>query len=159
MKRIIISPFSKKTHATGKKSPKDYPYWKELMILCHTKNVYTIQIAISDEFNIGADERLNNLRFCELKDLLFECESFISVDNFFHHFAHYYDPNKKGIVIFSQSDPKLFGYDSNINLIKDKKYLRPGKEQYQFWEQASYLPESFVSAEVVFENMCNLLRI
>ena len=160
-KIILLSLFSKPTHATKKISPKSYPLDQSINLIkkLKEKNIYTIQIGISEESDIEADVRYNNLSFPELKELFFKIDSFIGVDNFFHHFANYYDYNKKGIVIFSQSDPKLFGHDSNINLLKDKKYLRPGKEQYQYWEQTSYLPESFVSAEVVFENMCNLLRI
>lgn len=160
-KIVLFSLFSKLTHNTKKTSPKSYPLDEgiKLVKLLKEKEIFTVQIGISEEPDIEADIRYNNLPFIELKELFFKIDSFIGADNFFHHFAHYYDPNKKGIVIFSQSDPKLFGYFSNINLLKSEKYLRPGKEQYQYWEDVFYLSEAFVSPEVILDNMSTILNL
>ena len=160
-KIVLLSLFSKLTHATKKISPKSYPLNEaiKLVKLLKEKDVFTIQIGISEESDIEADVRYNNLSFPELKELFFKIDSFVCCDNFYSHFAHYYDPNKKGIVIFSQSDPKLFGYDSNVNLLQDKKYLRPGKEQYQYWENCDYIENAFVNPEIIVKNLCNLLGI
>ena len=160
-KIVLLSLFSKLTHATKKISPKSYPldYSLKLVKLLKEKGIFTIQIGISEESDIEADIRYNNLSFPELKELFFKIDSFICCDNFYSHFAHYYDPNKKGIVIFSQSDPKLFGYDSNVNLLQDKKYLRSGKEQYQYWENCDYIEDAFVKPEIILNNMCKLLGI
>ena len=159
-KIILLSLFSKLTHATKKISPKSYPLDEaiNLVKLLKEKGIFTIQIGISEESDIESDIRYNNLSFMELKELFFKIDSFVCVDNFYQHFAHYYDPNKKGIVIFSQSDPKLFGHNSNINLIKDKKYLRPGKEQYQYWENAFFLQNSFVEPNIILENVIKLCQ-
>ena len=158
-KIVLFSLFSKLTHATKKPSPKSYPLNEavKLIKLLKEKEIFTVQIGISEEPDIEANIRYNNLSFIELKELLNKIDVWCACDNFWSHFAHYYDPNKKGIVIFSQSDPKLFGYFSNINLLKDKKYLRPGKEQYQYWEQTSYIFEAFINPEVIIENLSTIL--
>ncbi len=160
-KIVLLSLFSKPTHETKKFSPKSYStdYSKHLVKLLYDKNIYTVQIAISEEPSLGADIRFDNLSFPDLKILCSKIDSFVCCDNFFQHFIHYYDPQKIGIVIFSQSDPKLFGYNSNVNLLKDPKYLRPGKEQYQFWEGVNYEKSAFTTPEIVLENMCNLLGV
>lgn len=159
-KIVLLSLFSKLTHATKKISPKSYPlnYSLKLVKLLKEKGIFTVQIGISEESDIEADIRYNNLSFPELKELLNKIDIWCACDNFWPHFAHYYDPNKKGIVIFSQSDPKLFGYDSNVNLLQDKKYLRPGKEQYQYWENAFFLQNSFVEPNIILENVIKLCQ-
>jgi ADP-heptose:LPS heptosyltransferase len=62
-----------------------------------------------------------------------------------HHLAH--TVGKKGIVLFSQSDPKHFGYEENINLYKDKKFFR--QNQFDIWEFANYNKDAFVEPEVI----------
>lgn len=57
-----------------------------------------------------------NLSYKELKELVRECDLFISCDSFLQHLA--YIENKRGIVIFSQSDPKIFGHHKHINIVK-----------------------------------------
>jgi hypothetical protein len=67
----------------------------------------------------------------------------------FQHLA--WDCNKKGIVLFSQSDPKIFGHDSNINLLKNELYLR--KNQYLWWEDIDSIKDSYVCPNDVIRQL------
>lgn len=139
---ILISPFARKMR-NGKKHPKDYPYWKELI-----KNIdeEIIQLGIDGEEQLVPDFR-KNLALYELALLVTDCKTWIGVDSFFQHFC--WDLNKPGIVIFGQSDPNIFGHPENINLLKDRKYLR--EKQFWLWEQAEFKEDAFVKPKVILE--------
>lgn len=141
--RILIAPFCKYMR-NGKDHPKNFPYWHNLVQLLSNAGHELIQIGIEGEEQLVPDFR-KGLSFKELKDLIMECDLFISVDTWLQHAAHHY--GKRGIVIFGQSDPAIFGYPENVNLLKDKKYLR--KNQFWLWEQAEYNRDAFVTAEEV----------
>lgn len=142
---IIIAPYSHKM-PNGKSNPKNWPYWKELIKGLKAKGHYITQIGIGDETLIeGIDNSCFDASFNQLGDLLEECDTFISVDSFFPHFAKYH--SKNGYVLFSQSDPNLFGYSENVNLLKDRKYLRD--QQFWLWTQAEYNDNAFVPVEYV----------
>jgi hypothetical protein len=51
--------------------------------------------------------------------------------------------------VFGQSDPNIFGHPENINLLKDRKYLR--EKQFWIWEQAEFIEEAFVTPDVVID--------
>ena len=82
----------------------------------------------------------------------FFVDIFISIDNFAPHLAWLL--NKPGIVIFSQSDPLIFGHELHINLLKDIKYLR--KNQFDIWETAIYNKEAFMEPQKVIEALTQL---
>lgn len=148
---VLLSLFSRKTHLTGKNSPKNYPFYLELVELLKKNNYHTVQLSLKEEPDINADIRYNNLSFPELKDLLFSSFYSICVDNFWQHFANFYD--KRCIVLWSQSMPVLFGYKNNINLYNDKKLFRPRKRQFHFWEEVEYDVRNFVKPERVLEEV------
>ena len=80
----------------------------------------------------GVKSFLRGLSFADIRLLLDRVDFWISADNFFQHFAHYY--GKKGFVIFALSDPKIFGWEDNINLqVKGK---RKGKSMARDWVRA-----------------------
>jgi len=145
MKTIIISPYSRKLR-NGGKNPKDYPYWNELVKELKKKDFYIIQIGVDGEESIsGVDETKFNQPLKEIEELLKGCYTFVSVDNFLPHLAHCI--GIKGVALFFRSDPGLFGYLENINLLKDKKYLR--SNQFDIWERCEYMEESFIEPEIV----------
>lgn len=152
---IIISPFSKPLR-NGKKNPKDYPFWSDLIFslgMTYRKHDI-IQIGKSGEEKLLKDEYCKfDLSFADLLDLTKKAAIFISVDNFYPHFCHYY--NIHGMVIFSQSNPELFGYKENYNLLKDLKYLR--SNQHDIWEATEYVEEAFVRPEYVLQKMPRLI--
>lgn len=139
----------------GKRNPKDYPYWQDLINLITVYYRFSI-IQIGTE----CEQRFNNTGFFiknpPFKQLTQEIQAatvVICVDNFMQHMAHYYDV--KCIVLWGQSDPQLFGYNENVNLVKDGKYFRPN--QFDVWESTEYKEDAFLPAKEVFEHIKHLL--
>ena len=137
---IIISPYAKKLH-NGKVNPKNYPYWKELIILIDQP---IIQIGIDGEEQLVPDFR-KNLSLDELGKLVDQCDKWISCDSFFQHFC--WDRKKYGIVLWSVSDPNIFGHPENTNLLLDRKHLAPN--QFLWWDFTEYDATKFVLPEEV----------
>jgi ADP-heptose:LPS heptosyltransferase len=137
---IIIAPYAQKLR-NGQNNPKNYPWWPELISLI---NEHIVQVGVEGEEPLVEDFR-KNLSLDELKSLVLECRTWISVDSFFQHFA--WDLNKPGIVLWGQSDPLIFGHPENTNLLKDRKYLR--EKQFWWWEQCDYNAEAFVKPEEI----------
>lgn len=139
MNKVIISPYSQKLR-NGKNNPKNYFYWQELIELMRDYEIYQIGRSNEPLLQKTIDKRGMTLK--GLKDFMFDIKYWISVDNFFPHFCnHVFGNSKLGIVLFSKSDPELFGYSYNINILKNKKYLR--KNQFDIWENEEYEQEAF----------------
>lgn len=154
--KILISPYAQSLR-NNKENPKNFPYWSELVKLLRDSNFEVIQIGTSKDIAInGVSSFKQNLKFKEIANLINECDIWISVDSFLQHLNQYYC-KKRGIVIFSQSDPRIFGYPININLLKDKSYLR--EKQFWYWEQCEYNKDAFVTAEDVYNAVLKELRV
>lgn len=139
---IIISPFAR--HVQDEKPhPKNYPYWKQVIEQIDEE---IIQVGIEGEPQLVPTFK-KNCTLSELAALTTQCKTWVSVDSFFQHFC--WDLCKPGIVIFGQSDPNIFGHPENVNLLKDRKYLR--EKQFWLWSQAEYIEEAFVEPKVVLE--------
>jgi len=134
------------------KNPKNYPYWNTVVKELKNMGYYIIQVGTKGEEKIdGVDCVKYDLDFnTELKKLLDECYTWFSVDTFFQHFATY--NNKPGIVIFTITDPEIFGHKKNLNLYKDKKYFL--ENQFIFWEEKFYNSKSFIEPEEVISKFC-----
>lgn len=169
---IIISPYS--SHVINEDfytnhnipirstNPKNYPYWKEFCNYVYNdskfSNYIIVQIGTSNENKISENTVfLKDLDFNVLKDLVTYCKFWLSNDNFFHHFVHYHFDflqkiPKPGIVIYSKSDPRKFGYDSQINVLKSYKYLR--HDQWHYWSKVTGVTfdlEAFPSSDVLYK--------
>lgn len=141
---IIISPFAKKL-VNGKENPKNYAYWKELVYLIE-KNEHIVQVGVEGEEQLVPDFR-KNLPIAELKELIAQCRIWIGVDSFFQHLA--WDCGKPGIVLWSVSDPMIYGHPENWNLLKSEKYL--ASNQFLWWDFTEFNPEAFVKPEEVLK--------
>lgn len=141
---ILISPYSKKL-SNGKENPKNYPYWKELLALIDEP---IVQVGITGETQLCTDFR-QNLSISALKDLLKECRTWIGCDSFFQHLA--WSEGKPGIVLWSVSDPLIYGHPENINLLKSREYLAPN--QFLWWEAYEYDASKFVPPEDVVKKL------
>ena len=137
---IIISPYAKPLR-NGKTNPKNYPYWKQLISMI---NEPIIQIGVEGEEQLVYDFR-KNLPIPELRKLIQECRIWIGVDSFFQHLA--WDEEKSGIVLWSVSDPLIFGHSENTNLLENRDNL--SKNQFLWWEATEHNPSSFVKPEIV----------
>ena len=143
---IIISPYAQKLR-NGKENPKNYPYWKEL-IQKIDKSIHIVQVGVEVETKLIDDCRFN-LSIKDLRNLINECHTWISVDSMFQHLA--WDCGKKGIVLWSQSNPLIFGHKENINLLKDRLYLR--QNQFLWWEDTDHNPDAFVKPEEILKHL------
>jgi ADP-heptose:LPS heptosyltransferase len=139
---ILIHPYAKPLQ-NGKQNPKNYPYWKELIGLISEE---IIQIGVEGEEQLVPDFR-KNLPIIELKQLIKDCRTWIAVDSFFQHLA--WSEGKPGIVLWSVSDPLIFGHAENINLLKDRATLTPN--QFLWWDFTVYNLEAFISPEEVLK--------
>lgn len=144
-KKILISPYSRALRS-GAPNPKNYPYWNEVVSKLKEVGHQIIQLAYGTEPVIdGVSYTARYVTLAEAEQKIQECDVFISVDNWVHHYAHLI--GKFGIVIWSRSDPSLFGYKDQVNLLKDRKYLRP--RQFEWWEQDTYENEAFIDSNAI----------
>ena len=141
---IIISPFAKPLR-NNKENPKNYPYWEEL-IQKIPKSIHIIQVGVDGEKQLVEDFR-KSLSILELRHLLDECKTWIGVDSFFQHLA--WSESKPGIVLWSVSDPLIYGHPENWNLLKSRDYLAPN--QFLWWDFTAFDENSFVKPEEVIK--------
>lgn len=138
---ILIAPFARGMR-NGAPHPKNYPFWADIIKGIDEE---VIQVGIEGEQQLVPTFH-KNLSLSSLAELVKNCKTWISVDSFFQHFC--WDLSKPGIVLFGQSDPNIFGHIENINLLKDRKYLR--EKQFWLWEQCEFSTECFVEPPIVF---------
>ena len=141
---IIIHPFAKPLK-NGKVNPKNYPYWKELISKIDEP---IVQVGVTGEEQLVADFR-QNLSIKELEALIAECRTWIAVDSFFQHLA--WRAGKKGMVLWSVSDPNIFGHPENTNLLKDRVNL--ASNQFLWWEFTEYDENKFVKPDEVINHL------
>jgi ADP-heptose:LPS heptosyltransferase len=153
---IIISPYSRvfPPEIKNRTNAKNYPYWDEV-VASLKKDFTVIQIGIEGEPAIkGIDDFHSRLSFKQLRKMADDCDTWISVDNFFPHMANI--EGKRGVVIFGKSDPNVFGYGQNVNLLKDRKYLRA--EQFKQWFEEEANEDVFVRPQEVVDAVYTLLK-
>ena len=141
---IIIAPYAKELR-NGKINPKTYPFWKELIRMIDEP---IIQVGVVGEEQLVPDFR-TNLPIAELRELIRKCRTWVSCDSFFQHLG--WDECKSGVVLWSVSDPLIFGHEENTNLLKDRKYLV--ENQFLWWENVEHQNERFVPPEEVLEHL------
>ena len=153
MKTIVISPWSRKLK---NENPKNYPWWNEVIDGIRKKiDCHIVQIGTDGEKPLIVDEGRFDRSFKELKKIIAECDLWLSVDNFCNHFGA--KLKKKGIVLWGVSDPLVFGYEQNINLLKDRKFLR--KNQFDIWNNEPFKEEVFVGPEEVVSAVCEFFKV
>jgi ADP-heptose:LPS heptosyltransferase len=141
---IIIAPYAQKLR-TGKENPKNYPYW-ELLVEELQKTMHVVQVGVAGEKQLVPDFQ-TNLPISSLRELLWRCKTWISVDSFFQHLG--WDEGIKGIVLWGPSDPLIYGHPENINLLKGRKHL--AKNQFLWWEATEHKNERFLKPSEVLE--------
>lgn len=147
---IVIAPFAKKL-MNGKENPKNYPFWDELIAMIDQP---IVQVGIEGERRLVSDFR-PDLAISDLRHLIDQCDTWIACDSFFQHLA--WDQGKRGIVLWSVSDPAIYGHPENVNLLKDRSCL--AKNQFLWWENVEHDPSKFVEPEAVFKELQEFLLI
>jgi len=143
--RIVIFPWAKSLR-NGAKNPKNYPWWPELIDKLKSLGHEFIQVGLEGELQLVEDFR-KNLNITELSNLMKSCDTWIGVDSFGQHLG--WDLNIRGMVIFGQSDPNIFGHSENVNILKSRDYLR--EQQFWWWEQAEYREDAFLEPDKIAE--------
>lgn len=126
--RLLISPGN--VH-----NAKSYPHWTRLLELVQDCEIEKIEGILSEP---------------KIIELVNWCDVWVSIDSFLPHLVNYYKL-KPGIVLWGKSDPLIFGYPGNTNLLKDRKYLR--KDQFGWWKIEPVNPDVFVSPEVILQEI------
>lgn len=140
---IIIQPFAARI-PSGKENAKNYPYWERLVELLQEAGHDILQVGVHGEKQLVEDFR-PNLTAAQHKEMLDYADTWISVDSWYQHFAHYH--GKPGIVLFGPSNPRIFGWKENVNLFLSAKNFR--KYQFDVWHNEEHRPEIFVEPENV----------
>lgn len=126
---ILLTPYSS-SRKDGKNNAKNYPYFAEVIDIVKKSipNVNFIQPVTGQGIIKGATPEIMDLEEVE-KFLLEKAHTWLSVDTFTQHMVNSLPFIKPGVVVFGPSDPELFGYRYNVNLLKSRNCLRPN--QYQ----------------------------
>jgi ADP-heptose:LPS heptosyltransferase len=141
---IIIAPYAQKLR-TGKQNPKNYPYWEELISKIDEP---IVQVGLVGEKQLVPDFR-TNLSIAALRELLWQCRTWIGVDSFFQHLA--WDEGVPGIVLWGPSDPLIWGHTENNNLLKDRSHLVAN--QFIWWEATEHCNDRFVKPKEILEHL------
>lgn len=144
MMKILLFPYAK-TMRNGQKHPKNYPFWPELVELLKADGHQLTQVGVEGEPAIVEDFR-SGIGYAELCKFVRTFDTWIGVDSYGQHMA--WSAGVRGIAIFGQSDPLIFGHSENVNLLKSRDHLR--EKQFWLWEQCLADDSVWVSpAEVV----------
>ena len=147
---ILFATFAAKAPSLkGQPSPKDYPHARQLAELLKGHNL--IQVGGDGDEQLTPDFR-RNLSFNELGNLIHESRTGICCDSYLQHY--YWFLKRRAIVLFGISDPIIFGHPENINLLKDRSFLRP--QQFDLYYVNQYKPEAFVTPEEVLKALHEL---
>lgn len=148
---ILYAPFAARSPSlNGNPSPKDYPHAKELAKLLE-KDHEVIQVGGNGDGQLCEDFR-KNLSFNDLGKLIFQSQIGISADSYLQHYYWYL--GKIAIALFGISDPLIFGHPENLNLLIDRRFLRPN--QFDLYYTSDYKTEAFVRPQDVLRALCEL---
>lgn len=154
--KILVSTHSRPMR-NEKQHPKVYPYWQKFIDMLFIAGHEVVQIGRSGEQVYDHVKFYENLSMDEIENLVKEQDIWISVDNFFPHFCNAQKVKVKGFVIFSRSDPKIYGYFQNTNILKSREYLRP--DQFHIWEQCEYDEGAFEKPEELYMIINNIKKL
>ena len=135
---VVIAP-SAKVQPDGRRNPKDWDKWASLVgaLRVTAPEARIIQVGVTGDTQYVEDVRFN-LPLSELEALIDSCTTWVSLDSFFQHLA--WSRGVPGTVVFTQSDPRIFGHKENVNVLRDPKYLRA--KQFWLWTQSYYMAEA-----------------
>lgn len=143
--KIIIFPWAKALR-NGQSNPKNYPWWQELIAKLQGLGHEIVQVGVEGEQQLVDDFR-KNLSIAELSELMRSADTWIGVDSFGQHLG--WDLGIRGMAIFGQSDPLIFGHPENVNVLKSRDYLRD--QQFWWWEQAECNNDAFLDPDSILK--------
>ena len=156
--KVILAPFSTRL-STGSPNPKNPPswFWPQVVLKLNALGHEVIQIGGVGEDRIdGVVQCYVNWPLKALRLVIEDADCFLTVDSFLPHFVWAEKLNKRGVVVFSLSDPLIWGHPENINLLKGREYVR--EFQFQDWLAPEYNADAFVSPDEVVNAVTSILR-
>lgn len=154
MKKVAIFPFAANNGLLTGENPKAWPYFKELVEMLIAKGVECHQFCANESIEYCGTV-IRNTPLSKLHAKVSEYDSFVSVDSFYQHMNHC-GSKKPGVVIFTVSDPKIYGYPYNINILKGREHLRAN--QYLLYSDRDLDENAYESPEVVMKAIMSLLE-
>ncbi len=149
--KLLYAPFAARSPSlNGKPSPKDFPKAQELAELLETEHD-VIQLAGAEDVQVAKDVR-RNLPHPQVVELIKWSDTGVCVDSYLQH--AFWEVGKPAVVLFGISDPVIFGHPENVNLLRDRKYLRP--QQFDLYYVNQYCNEAFVTPEEVVKALHEL---
>lgn len=145
--KIVLAPYAARLH-NNSRNPKNFPHWAEVVHALNNLGYEVIQIGVAGEERVaGVSQFIINWPLRKLRQVLEDADCFMSVDSFLPHFVWAEKLNKRGVVVWGQSDPLIWGHPTNVNLLLSRDHLRP--LQFQDWPSATYNADVFVTPEEV----------
>jgi len=149
--QIVISPYAR-IMRNGKANPKNFPYWQAVVEKLKKQRIKVIQIGRAGEELIkGIDDFKADLPLEEIEKLIEASSTWAAVDNFLQHLI----TKKSGVVIWSLSDPNIFGYFQNTNILLSRGWLKP--RQFDIWEVEEFNVKAFPKPDQVVEEIMKLM--
>lgn len=146
--KVCIAPYAARM-PNDLPNPKNPPWWAELVAMLNAEGHEVIQLGVKGEPRIdGVGQCIQNFPLDKLINVIRDCDMWISVDSWLPHFCATMRL-QSGIVIWAQSNPKIWGYKHNVNLLRDKAYLR--EYQYAHWWDCPYNADAFVTPATVMD--------
>jgi ADP-heptose:LPS heptosyltransferase len=155
--KILIAPFAAALR-NGKPNAKNpsVQWWETVIAKLVEHGFEVTQIGGIGEARLaGVSQHFLNWPLLALVETIKNHDLWLSPDSFLPHLC-WVHKLKSGIVIFSVSDPAIFGHDQNINLIKDRKYLR--EFQFQSWDEQPYNEDAFIAPEEVVDAVIKSIK-
>lgn len=141
---IVVAPYTARIPTTPMNPQgicaKQFMYFKNVCSVLKWLGHDIVQIGTEGEEDLGTGLFIKGAKLIEIKELIKNCDFWISLDSFLQHLAH--ETLKPGVVIWSVSSPTIFGYPENLNLYKDEKLFR--KEQHAKWLEEPYDMNKFL---------------
>lgn len=117
------SPYASNEPNKNNSIAKDYPITLAEELIKKIKEKYNIQVAnmhLPNEYPVKGTLEIN-LPFRQWFALLLEAETYICIDSNLQHAG--VALNKKGIVLWGGTDPKMFGYKIHKNIVGNCKNI------------------------------------
>lgn len=147
---MILLHAASRAMLNGLTNPKNYPYWPALLAALEDAGAIrldeVVQVGLEGDPSFVADFRAG-LALRDLRGLVAEADWWLSIDSFLPHLAQHL--NRPGVVFWAKSDPAIFGYPENLNLLRSCQHLRA--RQFRIWEEESFDPEAFLPVDAAVD--------
>lgn len=120
---------------------KSYPYWDAVVSMLGSHDLSEIKGILP------LDQVVGYVNWCDV---------WVSIDSFLPHLVEFHGL-KPGVVLWGKSDPSIFGYPRNVNLLKDRSRLRP--DQFRWWNDVIPSKEDFYEPALVVEAILSFDRV